>query len=344
MMLGENTFNKILRPTIWLRIPAIVLSLLNHGALGATCIAKAPEKIAIVLDVGHVARQPGVRCRRLLPCPWGATSARGVPEYDFNIKLAQRIKEELVSAGFRSTYLMVTRVSETSGLYQRAERANKMGADIFLSVHHDSVRDEYLKRWTYEGAGHFFFDGSKGFSLHVSPRNIRYGASLRLARMLADRLMEKGLRFTTVHEQGNPIGARVAYIDSTRGIYRRNGLIVLSETKMPAVLLEAGVIVNRDEELVVSSPDYKSTVAMAVVDAVRKFCLPAEASTYRVVNVAPNFVLDVRSGPNADLSVVGAIPPDGRGVRMVGACSGQWCQIEYRAVRGWVDRRFLANE
>jgi N-acetylmuramoyl-L-alanine amidase len=344
MMLGENTFNKILRSTTWLWMPAFVLLLQNHSAIALTCTAKAPEKIAIVLDVGHVARQPGVRCRRLLPCPWGATSARGVPEYDFNIKLAQRIKEELKSAGFRSTYLMVTRANETYGLYRRAKRANKMGADMFLSVHHDSVRDEYLRQWTYEGAEHFFFDGSKGFSLHVSPRNIRYGASLRLARMLADQLMEKGLRFTTVHERGNPVGARVPYIDSTRGIYRRDGLIVLSETKMPAVLLEAGVIVNRDEELAVSSPDYQSTIAVSVVEAVRKFCLPAEASTYKVVNVAPDSVLDVRSGPNADLSVVATIPPDGRGVRIMGACSGQWCRIEYRTARGWVDRRFLTSE
>ena len=46
---------------------------------------------------------------------------------------------------------------------------------------------------------------------------------------------------------------------------------------MPAVLLEAGVIVNRDEELLVSTPAYQGIVATAVTEAVKKFCKPPEA-------------------------------------------------------------------
>src|SRR6202035_780332 len=60
------------------------------------CSSKAREDVSIVLDVGHTAAAPGV------------SSARGVPEHDFNMNLAQRINQELLSAGFRSTYLMVT--------------------------------------------------------------------------------------------------------------------------------------------------------------------------------------------------------------------------------------------
>jgi hypothetical protein len=38
------------------------------------------------------------------------------------------------------------------------------------------------------------------------------------------------------------------------------------------VLLEAGSIVNRDEELVVASPERQQLVSAAVVDAVDSFC------------------------------------------------------------------------
>jgi len=327
-------------------IPAIVFSLQKQIAFGATCTSKAAKDIVIVLDVDHIARQPGEECRRLMPapCPWGETSARGIPEYDFNIKLAQRIKEELVHTGFNSTYIMVTQVGGASGLYQRVERAKNMNADIFLSIHHDGVRDEYLKPWLYKGEEHFFFDDSKGFSLHVSPRNIKYQESLSFARILADELIRSGLHFTSVHEPSNPVGARVPFVDPMRGIYRRDRLVVLSKTEMPAVLLEAGVIVNRDEELVVSTPAYQGIIATAITEAVTKFCESDQIATYKVVNVPPNDALSVRSGPNADLSIVGTIPSNGRGIRIVDACSEEWCQVEYLSIRGWVNRRFLSSE
>jgi N-acetylmuramoyl-L-alanine amidase len=48
--------------------------------------------------------------------------------------------------------------------------------------------------------------------------------------------------------------------------------MVLMHTQMPAVLLEAGSIINRDEELVLQSPERQTTIAEAVADAVESFC------------------------------------------------------------------------
>jgi N-acetylmuramoyl-L-alanine amidase len=258
----------------------IGLSLPGELALAApTCIAKAPKDIVIVLDVGHIAPYPGERCSPFSRCLWGATSARGVPEYNFNLKLARRIEEELVRAGFNSTHTMVTHIDGDAGLYQRPDRARRMNADLFLSIHHDGVRDEYLKPWLYLGEQHYFYDDSSGFSLHVSPRNGSYADSFALARLLADQLLGSGLRFTTVHERSNPAGARKPFLDATRGIYRRDDLTVIGRAEMPAVLLEAGVIVNRDEELLVATPGYHAMVAADVVEAVKRFCNPREAAT-----------------------------------------------------------------
>jgi hypothetical protein len=43
-------------------------------------------------------------------------------------------------------------------------------------------------------------------------------------------------------------------------------------TTMPAVLLESGSIINRDEELVMASDAHKNKVATAVAGAVSEFC------------------------------------------------------------------------
>jgi N-acetylmuramoyl-L-alanine amidase len=301
LALSAKISRTTMRSAAWLRAPVIILLLQSQLAFGATCATKAAEDIVIVLDVGHIARKPGGQCQRFVDCPWGQTSARGVPEYDFNIKLARRVKEELVRAGFRSTYLMVTQVDAPGGLYQRANRANDMNADIFISLHHDGVSDSFLREWKYQGEQHFFFDEAKGFSLHVSPR---YAESLRLAQLLADQLMGSGLDFNRVHEPSNPAGAKVPYLDSKRGIYKRNNLVVLSQTQMPAVLLESGVIVNRDEELVVATPAFQATVAAAILEAVRTFCNPRgrskidQGSLWRAVRIS-------QRGQHLDLSIVG---------------------------------------
>ena len=238
----------------------LLLALGGYPALGAACTSKPKESIVIALDVGHTPTKPG------------AISARGVPEYEFNLNLARRVRDELVSAGFGSTHLMLTQTDDTAGLMERVGRANAMRADLFLSLHHDSVRKPYLIPWLYQNEEHFYYDDSTGFSLHVSPDNAQFGNTLRLARMLGDQLLSRGLRPNLIHQSSNPIGARVPLIDRARAIYDRRRIVVLADTNMPAVLLEAGVIVNRQEELEVTSAAYQSLIASAVVAAIEKFC------------------------------------------------------------------------
>jgi uncharacterized protein YraI len=76
------------------------------------------------------------------------------------------------------------------------------------------------------------------------------------------------------------------------------------------------------------------------------FTLPSTEtlSTYKVVNVASNDALSIRAGPSRDHSIVGSIPPNGRGIRMFGSCVQGWCEINYQGITGWINRRFLGLE
>jgi hypothetical protein len=47
---------------------------------------------------------------------------------------------------------------------------------------------------------------------------------------------------------------------------------VLRNTLMPAVLLEAGSIVNRKEELELATPERRALISAAIVAAVEEFC------------------------------------------------------------------------
>ncbi len=72
-------------------------------------------------------------------------------------------------------------------------------------------------------------------------------------------------------------------LDAKAGVYRYDQLIVLRATRMPAVLLEAGSIVNRAEELQLASPERRTLTSAAIVAAVEDFCAarakPVEAKT-----------------------------------------------------------------
>src|SRR6202795_5354317 len=71
-----------------------------------------PSAFRVVVDVGHTLNVPG------------ALSARGVPEYAFNLQLAQQIKETLVGAGFDKTVLLISAKAPPIGLFERASIPN----------------------------------------------------------------------------------------------------------------------------------------------------------------------------------------------------------------------------
>ena len=219
-----------------------------------------PAEFRVVIDVGHSAEVPG------------AFSARGVPEYEFNLRLAQRIEKALLQAGFKQALLLITPGPAQAGLYKRVAHANAWPADLFLSVHHDSVPEWFLQTWEYAGKQARFSDRFAGHSLFVSYENAQAEQSLLFARLLGRELKAQGLAYTPHYTLAAMNWRRRDLLDADHGVYRYDQLIVLLATKVPAVLLEAGSIINRDEELAMGSPERQARIAAAVTEAVRLFC------------------------------------------------------------------------
>src|SRR5262245_21579258 len=160
-------------PMIWLpRIGAAVVSLLLAQSAWAEEGTAAPAdqcnrgQFRLIVDVGHTAEVPG------------AMSARGISEYDFNLRLATEIKHKLVDAGFTRTVLLVTAGPGRQSLMKRVALANRLPAQLFLSIHHDSVPSQFKETWEYEGKPHQFSDRFKGHSIFISNENEHPKASL----------------------------------------------------------------------------------------------------------------------------------------------------------------------
>lgn len=88
-------------------------------------------------------------------------------------------------------------------------------------------------------------------------------------------------------------------------------------------------------------------VAVSLLSISAQIPHPASAQevprTYRVVHVENGDVLNIRTAPLGNARVVGEIPPNGRGVELVGDCR-TWCPVRYNGVTGWVAGRYLRVE
>ena len=79
-------------------------------------------------------------------------------------------------------------------------------------------------------------------------------------------------------------------LDRDTGVYAHDELVVLRKTRMPAVLLEAGSIINRDEELKMDSSERRDLISEAVAAAVKNFCSPPESRSIAGKSIATKSV------------------------------------------------------
>lgn len=72
------------------------------------------------------------------------------------------------------------------------------------------------------------------------------------------------------------------------------------------------------------------------------------AGNYRVVDIAADDILSMRSAPGKSYPEIARIPPNGRGVT-VGSCQSvagydyPWCKVSYDCIDGWAYGRYLAD-
>jgi N-acetylmuramoyl-L-alanine amidase len=229
----------------------------GQAAANAACDRGA---FRLIIDVGHTKEVPG------------AIGARGVYEYEFNLRLAKLIVDKLTEAGFDKTVLLITGGRAHRSLVQRVARANSSSADLFLSIHHDSVPNSFLEKWEFAGIRLPFSDRFKGHSIFVSNGNPDFRASLQFGSLLGKELKSRGLVYAHHYTEKFMGHRQRLLVDAEAGVYRYDQLIVLKDTRMPAVLLEAGSIINRDEEQAMGMPERQLLIASAVLGAVENFC------------------------------------------------------------------------
>jgi N-acetylmuramoyl-L-alanine amidase len=229
-------------------------------ALGAACcagialmgLAGGVGGQTVAIDVGHSI------------ATHGAISSRGVPEFTFNRALSLVLEAELRRRAYDT--VLIAADGMTADLISRPRRAADAGAAFFIAVHHDSAKARFQRDWQFEGRARKYLDDRfRGFSIFVSRENPEWPRALRCASAIGARMIEAGYRPSRYH--ADPVlGSGREFADEANGVHFFDGLAVLRRAAMPAVLFEAGVIVNRDEEAVLSQDATREHMARAIAD------------------------------------------------------------------------------
>jgi N-acetylmuramoyl-L-alanine amidase len=221
------------------------------GASGEPCASK----LRAAVDVGHSKSRPGAR------------SATGKWEHDFN----RRFAEELVAqAGSWPDLDLLVLTGDKLSLRERPQQAAQRGAELLLSIHHDSVQPKYMQPWQHEGRKLEHSDAFRGYSLFVSEDGAHSADSLAAATLIGRQLRQAGFAPTLHHAEPIP-GENRKLLDRKLGVYAAP-FAVLRLATMPSVLLEVGVIVHREEEKDLETPEVRANMQRQVLGALRAYC------------------------------------------------------------------------
>ncbi len=194
----------------------------------------------IVLDPGHGGRDPGTRNPDL-----------GLTEKEMTLDVAFRLRDILEAEGYR---VVLTREDDTYvTLEQRATIANRIEADLFISIHFNAVDDPSVS-------------GTETFIL--TPRYHR--STGQNTRRSWDREEHSGNRFDHWNAVfGYYVQRQLLHDLRTfdRGI-KRARFSVLREVSCPAVLVEAGYLSHPREARRIGSSEYRDLLARSLAAAV----------------------------------------------------------------------------
>jgi N-acetylmuramoyl-L-alanine amidase len=171
----------------------------------------------IVLDPGHGSSDRGDQ------------GPSGTFEADLCWDIGTRVASRLVELGARARFTRTE--AESPGHSDRAARANRLNADLFVSVHLNSHGET-----TAEGASTYYFGSSR--------------AGESLAEYVLNELIRLGLRNCRSHARSYTI---------------------LKETRMPAILVEPAFITNPYDEKRLEDPEFRNGIAEAIVTGIARF-------------------------------------------------------------------------
>lgn len=250
-MINNRLYIILFLCSLWLALP------LSH-------LSAQGKDFTLVIDPGHGGKDPG------------AIGKKG-KEKNINLSVALKLGN-LIQENCKDVNIVYTRQKDTFvALDRRAQIANNAKADLFISIHTNSVAKGRTVRGTetYTLGLHRTEDNlevakkENSVILIESDYEQRYAGfnpnsaeSYIIFEFLQDKNMEKSVHLATdIQKQFKSTAKRI-----DKGVHQA-GFLVLRETTMPGVLVELGYISTPDEERYLLTEAGTSALAKSIYQA-----------------------------------------------------------------------------
>lgn len=270
------------------------------AALPSRAVTASPEPAAlvVVLDPGHGGHFPHD----------GAHGSRGLVEKNISLSVSLKLKALLEAQG---STVVLTRDDDTDvALAQRAQIANDAGADLFLSVHCNSMEKSEDRKVTKGVETYFLSPDPTDPEAKFLAEMENGGPGAETVANVSDPV--SGLLADLALGQARNDSAQLAQIihrnlirgtwAPSRGV-RQAPFLVLSGTKMPSVLVEIGFISNPQEGRLLGKEKYQEKVAQSLASGVREFA--DKVLSRRLIEKGP---ARPETGPGANVARSAAAP------------------------------------
>jgi len=286
----------------------------------------------VVIDAGHGGHDPG---------------CLGSGSYEKEIALGIALKlKAAIAVQYSDVEVILTRDTDIFiPLNERAQIANKNAADLFISVHcnYISKASHVQGSETYVLGPHRMEDNlqvalrENSAVLHEENYESVYGYDPNspeahiIMSMFQNAYLGQSILFAGKVEQHMQLSAS----RQSRGV-KQAGFLVLRETAMPSVLIEAGFLSNSQEEKYLRTEEGQTEIATAIMKAFGDYKAEVEG-TVNVVSTSTSTSTVTSPPPVPPLSPAPAPPAGGVVFRIqlvatskrIDTGRGEWAALPY---------------
>lgn len=159
-------------------------------------------------------------------------------EKDINLDISKKLYERLKSMDYK--VILTRKIDESVDNRDRARLANRKRAKIFISIHCNAIENNS----NTNGVQVLYFPNRKS--------NVSNQDNETLAQIILEQIL-------------------VSTRANSKGIVERENLIVLNQTKMPAIIVECGFLSNENEANLLTDDEYQNKIVDGIVEGLRNY-------------------------------------------------------------------------
>ncbi|WP_409362019.1 N-acetylmuramoyl-L-alanine amidase [Bartonella heixiaziensis] len=217
----------------------------------------------VVLDPGHGGIDGGAR------------GGSGILEKDVTLAFAHVLRDELKKDSH--TIVRLTRDSDIFlRLSERVKKAQEFGADLFISIHADTIDVHSLRGATVYTISDKASDViAKSLAESENKVDLLDGLPAEESLEITDILIDLTRRETHTFSVNfaNSVIANLSKnnINVINNPHRYADFQVLKAPDIPSVLIEIGYLSNKEDEKLLSSPQWRKQMAASIAHSIRQF-------------------------------------------------------------------------